>query len=161
MDPFEELVLRLGVERGGRLIQQEDACVAHEGARQRDFLPLATGEVDSGIEPLSERRFVALRKTRDQTIGSGLPAGFEDRLAVGDGAEVSQTDVLRRGRLVGHVILKHAADLGAQVGGINVPDVDAVDQDAAVGRIVEPADQLEERGLARAVAADDRDRLSG
>ena len=41
MDPFEELVLRLGVERGGRLIQQEDARVAHEGARQRNFLPLA------------------------------------------------------------------------------------------------------------------------
>ena len=45
--------------------------------------------------------------------------------------------------------------------GSSVAQVDAVDLDAALLRVVEPAQQLGERGLARAVHADDRHRGAG
>src|SRR5438552_18256730 len=41
VDSFEQLVFRLGVERGRRFIQHDHARVAHEGARQGNLLPLA------------------------------------------------------------------------------------------------------------------------
>ena len=37
------LVLGLHVERRGRLVQHQERAIAHEGARQRQFLPLAAG----------------------------------------------------------------------------------------------------------------------
>src|ERR1700694_3040702 len=101
MDSFEQLVLRRGVERGGWLIEQQDSRVAHEGAGQRNLLPLAAGEVDTRVEPLAKRGVVALRKPGDQLVRAGLPARLQDRFAVGNLAQVSQPDVLRRGRLVG------------------------------------------------------------
>src|SRR5207248_7865421 len=55
---------------------------------------------------------------------------------------------------------EHAADLSAKLLLLKVPDVKAVDQDPALGRVVQPADQLEERRLAGAVSTDDGDRLS-
>ena len=37
----EYLILGAGVEAGGRLVQDQDICVAHEGPGQRHLLPLA------------------------------------------------------------------------------------------------------------------------
>ena len=133
--------------------------LAHERARQRDLLPLAAGQVDAGVEPLAERGVVALGKAGDQLVGAGLLARADDRLAVGDLWHVAEPDVLRGRRLVVDVVLEHRADLRAQLVGIEVADVDAVDQDPALDRVVEAADELEQRRLAGAVAADDRQGL--
>ena len=43
----------------------------------------------------------------------------------------------------------------------DVADVDAVDQDRAAGDVVEPRQQVDQRRLAGAAAADDRDHLAG
>ena len=43
--------------------------------------------------------------------------------------------------------------------GVEVADVDTVDEDPALRRVVEAADELEQSGLAGTVAADDRKRL--
>ena len=45
--------------------------------------------------------------------------------------------------------------------GVEVADVDAVDQHRALGGVEEPGDQVEQRGLARAGAADDGGGLPG
>ena len=39
--PLEQVILRLGVERRRRLVEQKDAGIAHERAGQRHLLPLA------------------------------------------------------------------------------------------------------------------------
>ena len=44
---------------------------------------------------------------------------------------------------------------------VELAQIDAVDFDRAFLRVVEPAQQLRERGLARAVLADDRERRTG
>ena len=80
---------------------------------------------------------------------------------IGKGAQIAESDILRRGRLIGDEILEHATDLRPQLGRIVIPDVDLIDQDATRDGIVEAADQFEEGGLAGTVAADDGDRLAG
>ena len=58
-----------------------------------------------------------------------------------------------------HRVLCDDADLLSQAAERRVADVDAVDHDAALLRIVEAREQREQRRLARAVAADDRDAI--
>ena len=75
------------------------------------------------------------------------------RLAVGDVVGhrvVEQQDLLR-----------HQAEPQTQIAEPHVADVDAVDRDPAGDRIVEPRQQLHERGLAAAVGADDGHRFAG
>ena len=63
-------------------------------------------------------------------------------------------DVLEQGAVEQDRLLLHHRDLGAQGGLAGMGDLLAVDQDTAVGHVVEPLDQLDERGLAGAGAAD-------
>ena len=65
-------------------------------------------------------------------------------------------------RVVEHQdFLRHEAESHAQVAEADIADVGAFDRDAAGGRIVEPRQQLHERGLAAAVGADDGDGFAG
>ena len=64
-EALEDGVLGLGVERGGRLVEDEDVgLLAHEGARERDLLPLAAGELDAVLEPAAELRVEPFGQTR-------------------------------------------------------------------------------------------------
>ncbi|MNN31542.1 hypothetical protein D3C81_1452330 [compost metagenome] len=53
------------------------------------------------------------------------------------------------------------ADLVAQVGDIDLPLVDAVEQDLPFARAIETHQQARQGALARAAAADDGDLLAG
>src|ERR1700694_1743029 len=114
----------------------------------------------SRAEVGSSSRRIRASRMKARASGTFLPARFQDCLPVGDRAEVSESDVLRGRRLVGDVVLEHATNLAAELRGIDVFYVDAVDQNAAVDGIVEAADQLEERRLPGTIAADNGDRLS-
>jgi hypothetical protein len=62
--PFQRLLhqlLAFGVERRGRLVEQQDRRVAQDGAGDRDALALAARQHDAA---LADRRVVALRQLR-------------------------------------------------------------------------------------------------
>ena len=67
----------------------------------------------------------------------------------------AEADVLGHGAGQQHRILAHHRDLVAQAGERQRADVVAVDQDAPRRRVVEPRQQVEDRRLARARAADE------
>ncbi len=56
---------------------------------------------------------------------------------------------------------KHDAEQAAQILQIHFADVDAVEQDLAALNVVKAQQKLNDRGLARAGVADDRERLAG
>ena len=60
-----------------------------------------------------------------------------------------------------HRLLRDDADLRAQRRQRHVAHVAAVDQDRAAGDVVEPRHQIDQRRLAGAAAADDRQHLPG
>ena len=72
-------------------------------------------------------------------------------------AGIGERDVLAHRAVEQDVLLQHDADLPAQPGGVDRREIDAVDQHAAALGHVEALDQLGERALARARAADDAD----
>ena len=60
-----------------------------------------------------------------------------------------------------HHILRHVADVAAQVGRVDLLHVDAIDPDRTFARLVKTEQQLFDGGLARADAADEADALAG
>ena len=70
-------------------------------------------------------------------------------------------DVLPRRHFVAHEILKDYADFAMQVLDAVLAQVDAIEQNAPLGRIVEARQELDDGGLALPVLADERDALTG
>ena len=58
-------------------------------------------------------------------------------------------------------ILHDHADAAAQFLQVVIAHIDIIDQDGAESRVIEPDDQVDQRGLARAGQADDADGLAG
>ena len=63
-------------------------------------------------------------------------------------------------QLVADEVLEDDADAPAQRGLVPVVEVEAVEHDAAAGRPVQAREQLDQRGLAGAVLADQRERAA-
>ena len=75
-------------------------------------------------------------------------------------ARVAEADVVGyRPREQVHV-LQHEAEQAAQIGGIEIADVDAVDRDPTTPDVVKAQQQIDQRRLARAGRADDADALT-
>src|SRR5512144_1210092 len=68
VDRLLDETLGLRVERGGRLIENEDRRIDEQGTRDREALALATGEPRAA---LAEHGIVALRKLDNEAVGVG------------------------------------------------------------------------------------------
>src|SRR5450756_302632 len=160
-DALEDRPFRDGIERAGRLVEDEDAGVAEEGPRQGHLLPLADAQLLTLLEPLAQHRVVAGGEAADDFVGAGLSRRRHDAGIVRRPVDVADPDVLARRELVLGVVLEDHAHLAAQVAGRELAQVDAVDRDRPGLRAVEPAEELHECGLAGAVRAHQRDDLAG
>ncbi len=141
----------------GRLVEDQDRRVAQDGARDRDAQLLALGQrraalADDGVEPSGRRA----RKS----------SSCASRAACDDLARGSLRAARRR--------CSRAPSSGSTSGGCStiatcwrsdaqreLAHVDAVEQHAPGGRVVEARDQAHERRLAGARRADDRHHLPG
>jgi hypothetical protein len=68
------------LERGTRLVEDQDRCIAQQGSRNRDPLLLALGEGGSGF---TEHGVIAFRKRTDQVMNTGRSRCLLDRPVVG------------------------------------------------------------------------------
>ncbi len=137
--------LVLGVERAGRLVEQQDRRVADQGAGDHQPLALTPGE---GAGPLADRGLEALRQSREEVGGLSGGGGGLQRLGVGLG--VAEADVVgsRAGEQGG--VLGHQGQPLAHLAGVGLAQVNAVDRHLALHRIVEAQQQAEDRALAGA-----------
>ena len=151
-----DLPLGLGVDRRGRLVEDQDARVDQQRAGDRDPLPLAARE---RLAALADQRVVAVRQPEDELVRVRGARRGDDLRARRVGPAVG--DVLGDRAEEQERLLQHDADVAAVVGHGEAADVDAVDQDRAVAHVVEAADQVDQRALARAAGADQADHLAG
>ena len=143
----EELAARERVERGQRLVEQQDRCPRPEGDREAHLRLLPAGQlvgarVEGDVELVQPPQRVA-------AVEPGPPACGE-RQVVRDGQLAVQRGGLRD--------VPHPAErLGAVP-----PRVDPVDEETSRGRALEADAALDQRRLAGAVGADERgDRSRG
>ena len=155
-DALEDLRLAAHVELRRRLVEQDDAGAHLDGAEragQRDALPLAAREIGAALVAARQHRV----ESRELRGARGLPAPrARPRRAHLPGATLSRSGSSKRMKS-----WKTAASARSPCAEIEIAQVDAVDFDRAALRVVQPAQQLGERRLARAVLTDDRKRGAG
>jgi len=126
LEALEDFVLGAGVEGGGGLVEDEELGVAHVGAAEGDFLPLAAAQVHAAVEAAANHLVVAPGQLGDDGVGEALLGGGFDAglvLALFDAAD---GEVLAGGELEAHKILEDDADFLAQLGGVVLAQVVAI-----------------------------------
>ena len=111
--PLEETALGARVERGRRLVEDHERCVAEEGAGEGDPLPLSDREVEAARELSPQHRLVALGQGREELIRVRALRGLDDRVHVVDSLPPPQTDVLSGGQQVLLEVLEDHGDRAA------------------------------------------------
>src|SRR6185369_10506398 len=150
-----DLLLGQRVERRGRLVEDQQARPAQQGAGDRESLFLAAGDLDAA---LADHRVEAAVGARQQAVAGGL---LEHLQALGVArSRIDEEEVLadRAGEELG--VLGHEADLRPQLLEVEVGARDAVVEDASMVRRVEADEELDQRRLARARGADEGERLA-
>ena len=88
---FIESVLAKGIQCRRGLVENENLRVTHEGAGNREVLPLASGEIDALVEGLAENRFVAVGQPTDDVMGAGLLGGGLHERSLVNGVEADMS----------------------------------------------------------------------
>src|SRR5690606_35066330 len=128
----------------GRLVEEQQARLEHERARDRELLLLAAGEIAAA--PLQHR--AQHGEEIEHEIGKPLRADAAD-------AEPRSQVLLDRQQREDHAPLRHVADAerGARLG-LRARDIGAVEEERAALRLAEARGTAEEGRLSGAVAAD-------
>ena len=139
LDLAAHLVAQLGVEVGERLVEQEQAGVAHDRAADRDALALAARELARQ----------ALEQARDVEHLCGALHPAVDLVLRKFARAQAERDVLEHVHVrVERVVLEHHGDVA--IARPHVVDHLAVDRDRAVVDLLEARDRAQERALAAA-----------
>ena len=160
---LEQRVLGLGVERRGRLVEhQQQRLVAHEAAGQRELLPLAERHVHAARPRRPELRVEPRRQPRHHVVGAGAIDGARAPRARRRGA------ARRRGRPCAARETRSGRNPETRPPAARATRRRACAPAACRRRGSRPDDgsyilreQLDQRGLARAVLADDGDDRAG
>ena len=137
-----EALAQLQVERAERLVEQQHRGLVDQRARQRDALLLAARELARlalrlGGEP--DALELLAHPAAHLVLGDALAAQPEGDVVLD--AQVREERVALEDRVGRPLERRHALD------------VDAVDQDPALGRLLEAGDHPQRRGLAAAARA--------
>lgn len=125
----------LTVERGGRLVGEQDLRAREEGARDRHALRLAAAEpIGLAVEEVGGQCDVLEHVARP----------FVGHLGVGD------AEIVEDGASEHRCLLEHHAHMTSECGRVPGAEVSTLQGDRSGDRIVEPVEEAEEGRLARA-----------
>lgn len=157
-EDFERLLNELfgfRIERGGRLVENENRRVLEERARDGHALPLPHGQARAS---LSHDRVVLVGEVFDEPV---RVRGFGRRNdPLHRNVQPPVGDVVPDRVVEEHRLLRDEADLLAQGFERDRTDLVAVEQNAAGGGVVKARQEVCDRGLAGARRADERNSLA-
>ena len=136
--------LGLRVDAAGGLVENQHARVVQDRPGDADPLALAPGEC---LPALADGCVVPVREADDEVVGVGRPGGGDNLLQRRGGLAVG--DVLAHRAVEEERFLQDDPDAGPQRIQVVVSHVHAVDADPPVGGVVEAADEIDHRRLAR------------
>src|SRR5271157_2710305 len=129
--------------------------IAHEAARQGELLPLAEADLHATGPGRTELRLEPGRQLGDHVVRSRTVDGCRHRGFVVESRNITNADGMARPELEPEEVLKRARKPRPPRIDVHARELESVDQDATARRLIEPAQELHERGLACAVFADD------
>src|SRR5690606_18817682 len=154
-DGFVNGGLGLYVERARRLVEDDDAWVLQNHARDGEPLALAARQ---GHTAAADPRFVSLRQGFDEAVSIG---GLRSPLDLGlRGVRPTVLEIGLDGVVEKKWLLRYDADESAEGSLREMTNVGPVDGDSALTGVVKAKDEVGEGALARAALSDDGDELS-
>ena len=156
LEGFHHELLGFGVERGRRLVENQDWRVADDGASDADPLPLTAGKRGAA---LTDHRIKTMRHFGDEFFGIGKPGRLLNVALRGVGPAVGNVLANRAAKEDG--VLLDKPYLVAQAIECEFAELDAVDCHAAARGVIESRDQTYDCGFAAAGWANDSDTLPG
>ena len=148
--------LGFGVECRGRLVENQDGRVLQQRARDGNSLPLPAGQQHAAI---ADDRVEACRQLAHELDAHARPAPLRSIALVDSVA--TERDVRAYRIVEQHHFLTDERDLLAQAPQLVLAHIVTIDEHAPVVRVVEPRQQIDQRRLAAAGLADDRQHLAG
>ena len=145
----------LGIERRGRLVQQQHRRVAHQRAGERDALALAAGEAAPLLAERGRKAVLLVEKAHGFGHAGRL---LEDRIV---GVIASEADIVGGGAGEKRGLLRGIGEAPAPVARVGFGRGYTVEPDGAALRIKQAQGEAEHGRLARAAGADQRDELAG
>jgi hypothetical protein len=154
----EDLLLGVRVNCRQRVVEHQDRRVEDDRARDRRalFLPARQRE-----PPFAHLGRVALREVRDVLVEPRHGRRSGDALVGGLAVGQAERDVAGEGVGEQERLLRHDRDRASQRAQRILAHVDAVDEDGAGRRILQPRQQVQQRRLASTGRPHERDRLAG
>src|SRR6266487_1214967 len=155
-DRLLNLVFGGAVNCARRVVQDENARIGQQGARNGDTLPLSAGKSHSA---LPNQRVITIYEAQDEVVRLGIFRCLLNRRLV---RSLSQPvgDILPNGAREEEDILLDSRYLRAQRVQAPLAHIDAVNQDVPFIDIINAIDQLRERALASPRLSHDGDGLS-
>ncbi len=141
----QELLLGRRVQGARGFIEDQDARIADQRPGDADELALARRQTEAAFAELG---VVALRQALDEIVGADELGDRHDSAGILVGDSHGNVLAHRTGEELD--ILRHAADLGAQLRGREVGDVGPVDQHPTCSRPEQALHEIGDGGLARA-----------
>src|SRR6266545_2864704 len=147
---------RLGVQRGSRLVQNQNRRVTDYGAGDVQALLLATGKI---LAAFGNDGIVPLRHLHNEIVRLGQPGGLND--FVPGCSDLPEGNVFADAFVEQSRLLHDRRQLAAKRFKREFADVTAVDQNLPFLGIVKTKDQADESRFACAAMTNESDRLSG
>ena len=141
----------------GLVEHQQQRALPHHRPAEGQLLPLPAGELGAVGPALAELRGQPVVETVEHVGGVGSAKCDGDGGGVVVGGQVAEADDVLRVQLEPDEVLETGGDPGPPLAYVDPAEVDVVNGDDAVGRVIEPAEQLDQRRLAGAVLPDDGD----
>ena len=134
---------RFGVDAGRGFIEDQDRRIEQQGAGDGEPLPFSAGQSGASFAQL---RLVGKRHAHDELVGIGIPGGREDLFR--RGLRIAIGDVLGHQAAEQKRFLGDHADLPAELPGLGLSHVAAVDADLPGVARVQASDEAHQRRLA-------------
>src|SRR4051794_18956340 len=100
-------VLCSGVETSGRLVQDQNLCIAHISSRQSDLLPLSSREIGTAFKAAAEHMTVFLGQRIHYARSKTLLGRLYDPQFIFELFYSSNSNVFRGEHVIPHVVLKY------------------------------------------------------
>src|SRR5665213_1318359 len=143
--------LGLGIEGAGGLVEDEDAGVGENGARDGNALPLSSGELDAA---LADNGVVLVGEPLGELVDARDAAGLHEQGFAG--MWTAEEDVLADGAVEEKRFLEDDAELSAKAAEADCAEVHSIDTNLSTDGSMEAAQEGDDGRLAGARRADQR-----